>query len=567
MQLRRLEIENFRGITSLDLKLGVTTVLIGENNTGKTAVLDALRFALRDVRTKRGCAFDEYDFHLPTANTEPSTAPPISIRLTFKEDEPGEWEDEQLARLNRAEILQVENDGCALVILKVGARFDEITQDFVQDWEFQNPSGAALTRLAATSLGILHDEVSYYYLSALRDATRQFDSRGQFWRPFLKESQLTSEKRQEIENKLSEVNDLIISSHTSFSQVVSQLKEIQNIISIADQKEDVVSIDAVPGRIFDMLSKAAVNINTTTGAKVPIGRHGEGMQSLAVLTLFNAYLQAWNKGDSFIALEEPEAHLHPSAVRALWQLIEKIPGQKIISTHSGDLLSEVSPEYVVRLHKDDQDTKTFRLKDIGLAQKDIRTFNFHIRRGRGELLFSRCWILGEGETEGTLIPESARVLGKNLERTGIRFVTYQSGISLETCLKIANGMGIHWVVLSDNDAQGKNNVATVKKYLNGRPESEVLFVIPRPTANIEEYLCCNGFLDVYWKLLGTQPRNKVTAVSNDPEYPLQIARALPNKLKTHAAQEVLTTIEKDKTPVPQLFKDVINAALKLTEVT
>ena len=80
MQLRRLEIENFRGITFLDLKLGATTVFIGENNTGKTAVLDALRFGVRDVRTRRGCAFDEYDFHLSTSNAEPSTAPPRELR-------------------------------------------------------------------------------------------------------------------------------------------------------------------------------------------------------------------------------------------------------------------------------------------------------------------------------------------------------------------------------------------------------------------------------------------------------------------------------------------------------
>ena len=87
MQLRRLQIENFRGINSLDLRLKNTTVLIGENNTGKTAVLDALRFALREVRTRRGCAFEEYDFHLPTENAEPSTAPPIAIKLTFQEDD------------------------------------------------------------------------------------------------------------------------------------------------------------------------------------------------------------------------------------------------------------------------------------------------------------------------------------------------------------------------------------------------------------------------------------------------------------------------------------------------
>jgi len=64
MKLRHLEIKNFRGITNLDLKLGDITVLIGENNTGKTAILDALKFALRSVRTRRSSSFDAYDFHL-----------------------------------------------------------------------------------------------------------------------------------------------------------------------------------------------------------------------------------------------------------------------------------------------------------------------------------------------------------------------------------------------------------------------------------------------------------------------------------------------------------------------
>jgi putative ATP-dependent endonuclease of OLD family len=148
-------------------------------------------------------------------------------------------------------------------------------------------------------------------------------------------------------------------------------------------------------------------------------------------------------------------------VRALWQLIERIPGQKIISTHSGDLLSEVPSDAVVRIHEKNSSTKASRLLDVNLDSSDIRKFNYHIRQARGELLFARCWILGEGETEGTLIPEFARILGKDLERAGIRFVTYQSGISLETCLRVANGMGIQWVVLADNDTQGE---ATMKQF-------------------------------------------------------------------------------------------------------
>src|SRR5208337_3417551 len=384
MKLRHLEIQNFRGITNLKLDMGDTTVLIGENNTGKTAVLDAMRFALRDVRSRHGCAFDTYDFHLSHVQPEPTNALPISINLTFREDKPDEWTKEQKTHLNRAKILQIDESGCASVTLKVGACFDSDEHDYVHSWEFQNLNGIALSGISDSAINLLHNEVSYYYLSALRDAAKHFDAKGTFWRPFLKESQLTPENREAIEEKLAEVNKLIISSHESFSKVVERLEEVKDVISLNDSG-NLVSVDAIPARLFDILAKAQVSLNSGTGAKIPVGRHGEGTQSLAVLTLFSAFLQVWGKGVPIIALEEPESHLHPSAVRALWQLIEKIPGQKIISTHSGDLLSEVPSESIVRLYRNNGCVASKRLKDVHLDDKQRRQFDYHIRQARGEL--------------------------------------------------------------------------------------------------------------------------------------------------------------------------------------
>jgi putative ATP-dependent endonuclease of OLD family len=560
MQLRRLEIENFRGITKLDLEIGDTTVLIGENNTGKTAILDALRFALRNVKTRRGCAFEEYDFHLPTSSSEPSDASAISIRATFKEDQPGDWDDQQVAKLNRAKILQIDGDGCSLVILKVGARFDATSQDFVQDWEFQNPDGEALTGLADTSLSILHSEVSYFYLSALRDASKQFDARGPFWRPFLKESQLTPEKRAEIETKLSEVNELIISSHTSFSQVVSRLKEVRDVVSVANGGAEIVSVDAVPGRLFDMLSKAAVNLNTTTGAKIPVGRHGEGTQSLAVLTLFNAYLQAWNKGDPVVALEEPEAHLHPSAIRALWQLIERVPGQKIISTHSGDLLSEVPADAVVRLARVQGTLGAWPVAGVNLTDKQTRQFNFHIRHARGELLFANGWLLGEGESEVILLPEVARILGFNLERAGVRCIQFRHA-DIGLFLAVADGLGIPWVTLTDNDQQGQQTVTKVQTALNGRSEKRMLQIMPED--DLEQHLCANGFGDIYENLLTTDTRRQVTVPNTHADYWKQVTKAV-RKHKIVGIQDVLAAMKAGR-PVPRLLKRAVVSAANLAK--
>jgi putative ATP-dependent endonuclease of the OLD family len=560
MKLRRLEIESFRGISKLDLAITDTTVLIGENNTGKTAVLDALRLALRAIKTRRGWAFEEYDFHLPTPNSEPSGSPPISIRLTFREDQPGEWAIEQVAKLNRAKILQIDGAGCSLVILKVGARFDVSARDFVQDWEFQNAQGAALTGLSDAALATLHSEVSYFYLSALRDASKQFDAKGPFWRPFLKESQLTPQKRAEIESKLSEVNELIISSHTSFSQVVSKLKAVHEVITVADGVNDIVSIDAVPGRLFDMLSKAAVSINTTTGAKIPIGRHGEGTQSLAVLTLFNAYLQAWNQGDPIVALEEPEAHLHPSAVRALWQLIEKIPGQKIISTHSGDLLSEVPPSAVVRLARVAGKLGAWPVASVSLTDSQTRHFGFHIRQARGELLFAKGWLLVEGQSEVTLLPEIARILGINLERAGVRCVPYRNS-DIGLYLTLADGVGISWLALTDNDQQGQLDIQKARNALNGRVERRMLHVIPED--DLEQHLCTNGFGDVYENLLTLQTQRQVNVPKNDPAYWRQVTKAVRDH-KIVAVQNVLQEIRRGR-PVPRLLKRAVITAANLAK--
>jgi putative ATP-dependent endonuclease of OLD family len=107
-----------------------------------------------------------------------------------------------------------------------------VAQDFVQDWEFQNLTGAALANLPDSAILTLQNEVSYYYLAALRDAAKHFDAKGSFWRPFLKESQLTPEKREEIESKLAEVNQLIVESHGSFAQVVDRLKELNQVLSM-----------------------------------------------------------------------------------------------------------------------------------------------------------------------------------------------------------------------------------------------------------------------------------------------------------------------------------------------
>ena len=159
-------------------------------------------------------------------------------------------------------------------------------------------------------------------------------------------------------------------------------------------------------------------------------------------------------------------------------LLKKFLVQNFFSTHSGDLLSEVPPESIIRLYQNNGCVTSKRLKDVHLMDKQRRQFNYHIRQARGELLFARCWILGEGETEVTLIPELARILKKNLEKNGIRCIAYrQSDISL--FIQVADAMGIHWIAIPDSDSQGRSDQIKIRSRLKGEPGKRSSILYPK----------------------------------------------------------------------------------------
>ena len=464
MTITSVRIRNFRGIRDLEIGLGKVTVLIGENNSGKTSVLDALKLCLRDLSPRRRVVFDALDFHLPDGHSEPTSADRIEIEVTFSDRPDEEWDDRLVGRLNRVGLLQTDDEGRSHVRLRVTCEYDGDSRDFSHRWSFIDLKGDPLSRAGPRALTTLQEEVRCYYLKALRDATHHFDAKGPFWRPFLRDSQLSLDKKAELEEKLHEVNELVVSSHSSFEQVQGGLRRVQSVVPLA--AGDAVSIEAVPGRMFDMLAKAQVQLGTTTGAKIPLRRHGEGTQSLAVLMLFSAFLEAQAEGAAVLALEEPEAHLHPSAIRALWALVRGFTGQKLISTHSGELLAETDVHDIRRLARTRNGIKAFQVPNDLLSPEETRKFNYHIRQARGELLFARCWLLVEGETESWVYPAAARALDLNLDREGVRVVEF-SQTDVGMLAKIANALGIPWYCVGDDDGGRRKVERKLETNLNG----------------------------------------------------------------------------------------------------
>ncbi|APA68794.1 hypothetical protein YQ44_14370 [Janthinobacterium sp. 1_2014MBL_MicDiv] len=290
--------------------------------------------------------------------------------------------------------------------------------------------------------------------------------------------------------------------------------------------------------------------------------------------LFDAFLksemakrQGYKDSKPIVALEEPEAHLHPSAVRALWKTISDIEGQKLIATHSGDLLSEVPLSSIRRIYKENGQVRVGAIPMGTFEERDQRKFQFLVSRTRGELFFARCWLLGEGETEAILFSGAAEVLGYDLEEAGVRCVEYRLG-DIDYFLDAANSLGISWHCLTDADDQGASDLQKALDRLPGGLACLSDHISSLDGASsIEPYLAEKGFIDVYQKLAVPQKRAaKVDVYAGDAKYVEQIVKCVPDK-PTAAYAIVEAMRERGASSVPAALKSAIVKAIALARRT
>lgn len=340
MRITRLHIQNFRSIKSLELELSDTSVLIGQNNAGKTAILDAIWIALTRRWGQRGTGFTEYDVHLADETSDPKAPPGVSIEIRVEEKTAGEWSDALQQDLDQ--IVQTDPiSGRTFIILRASCAWDDATGSFEPSWEFLNAGRAALTAGSARRINLerFWQYLPVFYLGALRDADDEFSSRSQFWGRLLKAMVIPPALENRVQRVLDLLNKKLLRADPRLQQIADTLSGATKVA--ARDRDGSVDLRLVPLKSWDLLSQAEIIArNETTWPWLPLQRHGQGMQSLSVIFLFQAFVEhllaELYEADSspVLALEEPETHLHPQASRTLWARVQKLPGQKIITTHS-----------------------------------------------------------------------------------------------------------------------------------------------------------------------------------------------------------------------------------------
>lgn len=568
MRLSRIRIANFRGIKHLTLELDPITVLIGENNTGKSSILAALQGCLGRPFARRGSHFGDYDHYLPDSNVQPASTGPAEICLEFRESEEGEWPDEVLQLLAGA--AQVDEDDKQSITLRVISKYDADVRDFVASYDFLNPKGQPLpSAQQSRHLQGLQGLVPLFYLAALRDAAAEFRPRSPFWAPFVRSLTLDDNAREELERDLTALNERLLGAHDAFNVVKERMRAAGNVVRLG--AGDPVAIEPLPAKIFDMLSRTQVTLAGRTGARLPLVHHGEGTQSLAVICLFDAFLAAQLDAkhgphvDPLLALEEPEAHLHPSAIRAVASILKQMRGQKVITTHSGDLAAAVPLTSIRRLRRTAGSITVHRVKPGTLTDEELRKIDHHVRLYRGNLLFSRFWLLVEGETDTVVFNEAARIMGHDLFCEGVCCVEYAT-VGADKFIKLADQLGIDWLLVADRDQAGDGYVRSAEALLHGRPVANQVRQLDHGT--MEVFLCMEGYGAIYEANISPQKRPTITASNGSLEYWKQVVKAQADKGKPRVVLDAMLEMEaRGDSSMPMLLKDVIQEALRRSDDT
>jgi len=546
MQLARISIENFRGISRLSLDLDRDTVVIGENNHGKTSLLDVLDRCLGPGEDGDGPGWEYRDFR----RGPEGVVGPIRVVLEFEpssEGKPGPLTERLFAPVltpgpNGVERLRVEFSG-------------------------QPESGAMDTRLLDGEGAPLEVSSSEVVIEQLRRLHPVFLVR--LAQPPPEEELEWVSRSRTREFDASDGDD----AEEAITQVYHRLLRTRGAIPTEEVRRGLQAVRSLAspegegGALYGAVGRMMQRLVSDPPDGAPPAAAGSGSHSLGLLMVLGALLEA--RGESsmdleanpIIVIEEPEVHLHPMLLSSAWHAIQGLQAQTVVTTNSGELLAEVPLANLRRLVRRRDRIEAYRLREGTLSADALRRVAYHVRAKRGVTLFARCWLMVEGETEFWLLQELARVLGYDLSAEGVRCMEFaQCGVA--PLVRLANDLGIHWHLLSDGDQTGIAFADDAARQVQGGRRRDHVTLLQR--RNVEMLLWDAGFQDVYRKAAGLPPSAPSSPEAAQPSPRKVVERAVRVHSKPYLALIVAEECgRRGRESVPPSLRRVIEASVRL----
>jgi energy-coupling factor transporter ATP-binding protein EcfA2 len=346
MRIAGIKVQKYRSIESTQrMDLGDLTVFVGPNNEGKSNILRALSLAMRALR-----AYGAPRPGLPATNT---TIPTSRTSYSWADDFPKKLQDKQPEgntlidlwfELDERERTALKHSTGSRLRSELPIRLAIGERRITFKVAMRGPAHESLNQQSATIARFIGRRVGVEHVEAVR----------------------TARNTHEVVNRLLRMEMLRLEEDAKFKRALGELRTALNPVSskigaeihqtLKDFMPDVssVRVEMSTEHVIDALS-SKITILVDDGAPTALEHKGDGAQSLAALALARGTAGSRRQGELLLALEEPESHLHPTAVHQLRAVLNEISEnqQVVISTHSPILVNRqvITNNIVVRGNK------------------------------------------------------------------------------------------------------------------------------------------------------------------------------------------------------------------------
>lgn len=359
MRIARVSISNFRGIREGTLDLPHRAVLAGDNNTGKSTVLEAIDLVLGPERLSRRPVIDEHDFF--ASRYLDSEGSPVQIRIDvllvdLSEDQQRrfmahlEWWDSTAKKLvegPEAGAIDGSHISAALRVAFLGA-YEPDEDDFVGETVFVHPDQEGGERELFRTKD--KRECGFLFLRTLRTGSRALSlERGSLLDIILR---LKNQRTPMWEGVLAQLRELSVAAEPELG-----LQPLLDDVTSATRR-------LVPGewgdaphlRVTDLtreMLRRTLTVFMGTGSAeagaAPFQHQGTGTTNMLVLALLSIIAEL--KQTVIFAMEEPEIAIPPYAQKQVVSTVREKSTQALFTSHSPYVLEEFDPQEVLVLRR------------------------------------------------------------------------------------------------------------------------------------------------------------------------------------------------------------------------